>query len=114
MAKRKVIFYKGYFQTFYNELDDKTRKKVLQVLTWIQSIDMIPISLMKSIKEVKGLYEIRIEYNSNIYRIFCCFDKGELVVLLNGFQKKSQKTPSSEIERAKKLMAEYFDTKNNK
>ena len=75
---------------------------------------MIPISLMKSIKEVKGLYEIRIEYNSNIYRIFCCFDKGELVVLLNGFQKKSQKTPSSEIERAKKLMAEYFDTKNNK
>ena len=114
MAKRKVIFYKGYFQTFYNELDDKTRKKVLQVLTWIQSIDMIPISLMKSIKEVNGLYEIRIEYNSNIYRIFCCFDKGELVVLLNGFQKKSQKTPSSEIERAKKLMAEYFDTKNNK
>lgn len=114
MAKRKVIFYKGYFQTFYNELDDKTRKKVLQVLTWIQSIDMIPISLMKSIKEVKGLYEIRVEYNSNIYRIFCCFDKGELVVLLNGFQKKSQKTPSSEIERAKKLMAEYFDTKNNK
>lgn len=114
MVKRKVIFYKDYFQTFYNELDDKTRKKVLQVLTWIQSIDMIPISLMKSIKEVKGLYEIRIEYNSNIYRIFCCFDKGELVVLLNGFQKKSQKTPSGEIERAKKLMAEYFDTKNNK
>jgi len=57
------------------------------------------------------LYEIRIEYQSNIYRIFCCFDKGKLVVQLNGFQKKTQKTPANEIEKAEKLMNEYFNIK---
>ncbi len=58
-----------------------------------------------------GLYEIRVELGSNIYRIFCCFDQGNLVVLFNGFQKKTQKTPSSEIERALKIKKEYFDEK---
>ncbi len=112
MANRKVIFYKQYFQTFFEGLDEKTKKKVLQVLAWIQSLDIVPISLMKSIEGVKGLYEIRIEYSSNIYRIFCCFDKGELVILFNGFQKKTQKTPPGEIERAKRLMTEYFENKD--
>lgn len=111
MAKRKVIFYKSYFQDFYDVLDSKTRKKILQVLSWIQSLDIIPVSMMKSITGVKGLFEIRIEYSSNIYRIFCCFDSGELVILFNGFQKKTQKTPQEEIERAQKLMKEYFDSK---
>ncbi len=111
MVKRKVIFYKSYFQDFFNDLDAKTKKKILQVLSWIQSLDIIPVSMMRSITGVKGLYEIRIEYSGNIYRIFCCFDNGELVILLNGFQKKTQKTPSNEIERAKKLMNEYFDPK---
>lgn len=114
MADRKVIFYKQYFQNFYSTLDEKTRKKVLQVLTWIQSLDIVPVSLMKSIEGAKGLFEIRIEYSSNIYRIFCCFDKGELVILFNGFQKKTQKTPGTEIERAKKLMKEYFESQKNK
>ena len=58
-----------------------------------------------------GLFEIRIEYQSNIYRVFCCFDKGLLVVLLNGFQKKTQKTPKDEIERAMRLKNEYFQLK---
>ena len=62
----------------------------------------------------KGLYEIRVEYESNIYRIFCCFDKGKLVVLFNGFQKKAQKTPKKEIEKAVRLKQEYFKTKNKK
>lgn len=111
-GKRTITFYKDYFQEFFRTLDDKTRRKVLQVLSWIQSLDMLPVSIMKSIEGVKGLYEIRIEYSSNIYRIFCCFDKGNLVVLFNGFQKKTQKTPPGEIERAKKLMNEYFESKN--
>lgn len=62
-------------------------------------------------KGYEGLYEIRIEYESNIYRVFCCFDKGQLVVLLNGFQKKTQKTPKEEIERAMRLKDEYFKLK---
>ncbi|MBQ0062302.1 MAG: type II toxin-antitoxin system RelE/ParE family toxin [Bacteroidales bacterium] len=111
MANRKIKFYKEYFQDFYSELDERTQKKVLQVLVWIQSLDIIPVSLMRVIAGTKGLYEIRIEYQSNIYRIFCCFDKGELVILFNGFQKKSQKTPIGEIRRAKGLMNEYFESK---
>lgn len=112
MVDRKVVFYKDYFQSFYSGLDEKTQRKVLQVLTWIQSLDIVPVSMMKSIEGVKGLYEIRIEYSSNIYRIFCCFDKGQLIILFNGFQKKTQKTPSGEIEKAKKLMNEYFESKS--
>ncbi|WP_262510146.1 type II toxin-antitoxin system RelE/ParE family toxin [Algoriphagus chordae] len=54
---------------------------------------------------------MRIEYQSNIYRIFCCFDKGSLVVLFNGFHKKSQKTPKKELRRAEAIMIEYFENK---
>jgi phage-related protein len=68
---------------------------------------------LKSIEGVKGLYEIRVEAGSNIFRIFCCFDRGNLIILFNGFQKKSQKTPPKEIEKAKRLMDEYFNNLNN-
>ena len=53
------------------------------------------------------------EWQGNIYRVFCCFDKGNLVVLFQGFQKKSQKTPQAQIDLAKKLMNEYFNNKEN-
>ena len=61
--------------------------------------------------EYDGLFEARIKYQSNIYRVFCCFDEGRLVVLFNGFQKKTQKTPKKEIEKAMKLKKEYFQLK---
>ena len=66
---------------------------------------------MKHIEGTNGLYEVRIELGSNIYRIFCCFDDGRLVVLFNGFQKKTQKTPKSQIDKAEKLKNEYFNEK---
>ena len=66
---------------------------------------------MKHIEGSKGLYEIRAEVGSNIYRVFCSFDDGRLVILMNGFQKKSQKTPKEEIKLAEKLLKEYLDTK---
>ena len=59
----------------------------------------------------EGLFEVRVEYQSNIYRIFCCFDQGQLVVLFNGFQKKTQKTPNDEIDRAMRLKEAYFKSK---
>jgi len=68
----------------------------------------------RAIKEVKGLFEIRIEEGGNIYRIFCCFDEGNLVILFNGFQKKTPKTPKSQIERATRIMNEYFNEKKDK
>ena len=113
MAKRTVKFYKQYFQEFFIEQSPQVRRKISQTLIWVSTIDRLPVSIFKSIVGVKGLYEIRIEFSGNIFRIFCCLDEGELVILFNGFQKKSQKTPKGEIERATRLMNEYFNTKND-
>lgn len=60
-----------------------------------------------------GLYEVRVEVGSNIYRIFCCFDEGKIVVLFNGFQKKTQKTPQKEIDKALQIKDEYFNEKRD-
>ncbi len=106
--KREIRFFKNYFKKFYAEQDEKVRKKIAQTLVWIQTIDRLPVSIFKSIQGVDGLYEIRIESGSNIFRVFCCFDKGSIVVLFNGFQKKSQKTPRQEINKAERIMKEYF------
>jgi phage-related protein len=72
---------------------------------------LIPAKFFEHLTGTDGLFEIRIEFKSNIYRIFCCFDEGNVVVLFNGFQKKSQKTPKIEIDKAEKLKAEYFEEK---
>lgn len=111
MAKREIRFYKHYFNEFFVAQDDKVRRKIAQTLLWIQTLDRLPVSILKCIEGKKGLYEIRVEYAGNIYRIFCCFDEGSLVILFNGFQKKTQKTPSVEIDRAERLMNEYFNNK---
>lgn len=113
MANRTIKFFRKHFLEFFNSQDEKVRKKIAQTLVWIQTIDRLPVTIMKSIEGVPGLFEIRIEFARNIYRIFCCFDKGELVVLFNAFQKKTQKTPPGEIARAKQLMKEYFDEKDD-
>tara|TARA_R110002020_G_scaffold323748_1_gene539599 strand:- start:16283 stop:16522 length:240 start_codon:yes stop_codon:yes gene_type:complete len=78
----------------------------------IKQVERVPEKFLKHLTGTNGLYEIRIEVQSNIYRIFCCFDEGQLVILFNGFQKKSQKTPHKEIEKAERIMKEYFDGKN--
>ena len=109
MASRVVIFYKKYFQEFYAVQTPQVRKKIAQTLVWMQEVDRLPISILRTIEAVKGLYEIRVESGGNIFRIFCCFDRGNLVVLFNAFQKKTQKTPQKEIEKAKRLMTEYFN-----
>ena len=111
MAKRGIKFYKHYFNEFFVAQSDKVRRKIAQTLVWIQTIDRLPVSILKSIEGKKGLYEIRVEYAGNIYRVFCCFDEGSLVILFNGFQKKTQKTPTSEIDKAERLMKEYFNNK---
>ena len=111
MANREIRFYKHYFNEFYVAQSDKVRRKIAQTLVWLQTIDRLPVSILKSIEGKKGLYEIRIEFSGNIYRVFCCFDEGALVILFNGFQKKTQKTPVGEIEKAERLMNEYFNNK---
>jgi len=97
---RELIFYKRYFKDFFERLSTKVQDKIDYVLFLVTHAERIPEKFPKHIEGQKGLYEIRVEVGSNIYRIFCCFDKGKVVLLLNGFQKKRQKTPKSEIQLA--------------
>jgi phage-related protein len=108
---RDIIFYKTYFKEFYIQLDENVRTKINYVLKLIQTQERIPIKFFKFIEGSKGLYEIRVKVETNIYRVFCCYDKGSIVVLFNGLVKKTQKTPKSEIEKAEAIMKEYFENK---
>ncbi len=106
---RVLIFYKHYFSEFFDALNEHLKEKIDYVLFVVTHADRIPEKFFTHIEGTKGLYEIRVEAGGNIFRIFCCFDKGKVVVLFNGFQKKSQKTPKNEIDIALRLMGEYFD-----
>lgn len=104
---RQVIAYKNYFLDFYEEQVDNVQRKIEWTLNLIRVTRQVPEKYFKHIESTKGLYEIRVEVGSNIYRIFSFFDKGNLVVLGNAFQKKTQKTPKQELEKALKIMEEY-------
>ncbi len=114
MVKREIVFYKNHFNKFYVAQNEKVRRKIAQTLVWIQTIDRLPVSILRSVEGKKGLYEIRIEFAGAIFRIFCCFDRGSIIVLFNGFQKKATKTPKREIDRAKQLIDEYLNNKYGK
>ena len=77
----------------------------------IEDMQRVPETYLKHIENTDGLYEIRVQLGSDIFRIFCFFDRGQLVVLAKGFQKKTQKTPQNEIEMALKIKAEYENEK---
>ena len=108
---RELIIYRHYFEEFFNRQAEKVKEKIDYVLFVVTHVGHVPEKFLKHMEGQKGLYEIRVEVGNNIFRIFCCFDKGKIVVLFNGFQKKTQKTPKAEIELAVKLMKEYFDNK---
>jgi len=108
---RQIILHGDYFIDFYKDLGDKVKEKINYVFDLIKQVDRVPVKFLAPMTGYDGLFEIRVEYQSNIYRIFCCFDQGQLVVLFNGFQKKSQKTPKDEIDRAMRLKEEYFKSK---
>ena len=112
--QRKLIFYKNYFREFFYAQKNNVQDKIDYVLFVVTVADRIPKKFFEHITGTDGLFEIRIEFESNIYRIFCCFDEGKLVVLFNGFQKKSQKTPQKEIDKAMKIKQEYFMDKIKK
>ncbi len=104
---RTVIFFKDYFESFFVEQNEKVQKKIIWTINLIEEIQNVPETYLKHIKGTDGLYEVRVQVGSNIFRIFCFFDQGQLVVLMNGFQKKTQKTPKTEIEKALKIKKEY-------
>ncbi|WP_324673604.1 type II toxin-antitoxin system RelE/ParE family toxin [Hymenobacter sp. GOD-10R] len=108
---RTIIFYKDYFEQFFVRQQDKVKAKIIWTLELLEEVERVPATYLKHLEGTDGLYEIRVQTGSNIFRIFCFFDAGKLVVLANGFQKKTQKTPKSEIEKALKIKQEYESEK---
>ena len=106
---RNIFYYKQFYLDFFSKLKPEVQKKFNWTLQLIVTLDRVPEKYFKHITGSTGLYEIRVEVGSDIFRVFGCFDKGQLVILLNGFQKKTQKTPKSEIELAEKLKKQYFE-----
>ena len=108
---RTIIFYKTYFEEFFVKKRAKVKAKIVWTFDLIEEIDRVPETYLKHIENTNGLYEIRVQSGSDIFRIFCFFDEGQLVVITNGFQKKMQKTPKNEIEKALQIMKEYKNEK---
>ena len=108
---RQILPFRDYFKEFKRTLAKDVLMKIYQVFMYIITVERIPTKFLKNVEGVKDLYEIRVEHEGNIYRIFCCFDEGNLVILFNAFQKKTQKTPQAQIERAKRIKDEYFKSK---
>lgn len=112
MKYREVITYKDYFEDFFKKQSRKVQDKIIKVLDILETVERVPVTYLKYIEGTNGLFEVRAQLGSDIFRIFCCFDGNRLVVLFSGFQKKTQKTPPKEIDRAVRIMNEYFNDKN--
>ena len=103
--ERRIVYFGDYFKEFVKSLDDDVREKIDYVLDMLKKLKKVNPKFVKHIKD--GLFELRVTFEGNIYRVFFIFDKGNIVVLLNGFQKKSQKTPQKEIEKALRIKKNY-------
>jgi phage-related protein len=108
---RQIIYYEEYYLDFFNAQKEEVRKKLNWTLQLISIQNRIPEKFFKHITGSDAIFEIRVEVGSDIFRVFSFFDKGNLVILVNGFQKKTQKTPKAEIKMAEKLKKEYLETK---
>jgi phage-related protein len=111
---RSIFYYKNYYLDFFETLDNEVKRKFNWTLKLIATVQKVPAKYFKHIENSSSLFEIRVELGSNIFRVFSFFDKNQLVILINGFQKKSQKIPRREIELAEKLKKQYFDEKNRR
>lgn len=110
---RNIFYFEEFYLEFYAGLKPAIKKKFNWTLELIATIEKVPEKYFKHITGSTGLYEVRVEVGSDIFRVFSFFDKGKLIILINGFQKKTQKTPMNEIILAEKLKKQYFDGKNN-
>ncbi|HDR67817.1 MAG TPA: type II toxin-antitoxin system RelE/ParE family toxin [Bacteroidaceae bacterium] len=110
--KREIYYYKNYFKEFYWKQDLPTRKKIDWTIGLLRDLEVIPSKFFKNIKGSDGIDEIRIMMSRNIFRIFCFFDEKNTIIVLHGYQKKTQKTPKREIARAERLKREYHERKS--
>ncbi|MEN9743416.1 MAG: hypothetical protein RLZZ65_1221 [Bacteroidota bacterium] len=111
MKVREVVAYRNHFEDFLSAQSIKVQNKIFKVIEAVETLERVPRNYLKSIQNEPGLFEVRIQLGTNIWRVFCFFDEDQLVILLNGFVKKSQKTPKNEISRAVKLMKEYYENR---
>lgn len=109
--KRTLFFFRNYFRDFYEAQNSQVKKKIVWTLRVIEEVDRIPEIYFKHLEGTNGLYEIRVQSGSNIFRILCFFDKNNLVIIGHGFQKKTQKIPLNELERAEKIRREYYESR---
>lgn len=107
---REITIFDDDFSSFYNSLNEKAQRKIDYSLDMVRTLDLVPEKFLKHIEGTKGLFEVKAQSGNDIFRIFCCFDKGRVVILFNGFQKKSQKAPKKEITKALRLMKDYYDS----
>ena len=105
------MFYKNYFEKFFIQQNNRVQEKILWTIRLIEDVEVVPSIYLKRITGTDGIYEIRIQTGSDIFRIFCFFDKENLVVIGNGFQKKTQKTPKNEIIKAIQIKLNYENEK---
>lgn len=106
---RQIVAYKGYYSNFMSKLSEPERRKIQRALLLFETEDKVPHHYIKFIRD--GIYELRVNYGNNEFRLFFIYDGDTIVVLFNCFKKKSQKTPKSEIEKAVKLQKEYYEQK---
>ncbi len=106
---REIITFGNYFEEFLQTLNAKEVKKLDYLLSLLATEQILSQKIVKHIRD--DIYELRMLYNGNIYRVFFIFDDGNIVVLFHGFQKKTQKTPSTEIKKALKIKREYYEYK---
>ena len=111
---RTTYVYGTEFWDFYYSQKLEVQDKIDWVIGLVRTLRMVPEKFFKHLEGTKGLFEIRIKVGRDIFRIFCFFDEGDLVILLNGFQKKTSKTPRNEIEKAERLKQKYYEEKSNK
>lgn len=109
--KRRIRTYGGFFEAFMKSLTEKEQEKIQYGLLLLKSQDRLSKKFVKLIRD--GVYELRTEYGGNIFRVFFIFDEGDIVVLFNGFQKKTQKTPKNEIEKAIRIKEAYYADKQS-
>ena len=113
---REVIFYKlpngeCPVKAFLDSLNGKQADKITWVLSLVEDLQLVPKPYFKKLIGTDDIWEVRIEFGGNIFRLLGFFDKGNLVVLTNGFTKKTQKTPANEIDLAEKRKKEYLTRK---
>lgn len=108
-GERKILYFKDYFLSFYRSLTDGAQKKFDYSLAMLKIQERISDKFVKYIRD--GIYEVRASHDGNIYRAFFIFDEGNVVMLFNGFHKKTQKTPDREIKKAIQIKNEYYESK---